>query len=523
MSVRITFYDGVGCIGGNKIFLEDKESALFLDFGTNFKAEGMFFDEFLGPRSGFGFYDLLALDILPPLEGLYRTDLEYPGVWGRYSSHPRYRKTEVQGILLSHAHYDHCGHLSYVREDVPVITSLTAAVICKALQDTGGGNRLQEICYINPREFKDGLLQTGHYKSTAFKQRRYKILGKDFIPESACIFWENYDHSRKLECCKLEAGGSEAKIGDFTVKIWPVDHSIPGASAFGIKTSEGWIIYTGDLRLHGKNAGLTRRFFEEAAKLEPVALICEGTHPETEKPVTEEEVAANCFDVVSKAGGLVVADFGPRNVERLLSFLDIAGKTGRQLVLTAKDVYLLEALKAAEEDGVPDPHADGRIRMYVKPKSCIDKWEAALLERMPIDKTVTAEDIKKDPGSYVLCFSYYDFHAFLDIQPEGGTYIYSSSEAFDEEMLIDHQRVRNWIDYFGFELYGTLGRDRERSGFHASGHIHGPGIEEMVETIKPKVLIPVHTEEREFFSSFDSICKVTWPEKGKTIAVRANS
>jgi len=46
MSVAITFYDGVGCIGGNKILMEDGESALFLDFGINFKAEGMFFDEF---------------------------------------------------------------------------------------------------------------------------------------------------------------------------------------------------------------------------------------------------------------------------------------------------------------------------------------------------------------------------------------------------------------------------------------------------------------------------------------------
>ena len=144
---------------------------------------------------------------------------------------------------------------------------------------------------------------------------------------------------------------------------------------------------------------LTRRF-RRGGKARALALICEGTHPGTKKPVTEGEVAANCFEVVSKAGGLVVADFGPRNVERLLSFLEIAGKTGRQLVLTTKDVYLLEALKAAEEDGVPDPHADGRIRMYIKPKSRMDKWEAALLERMSIDKTVTAEDIKRPEVTY---------------------------------------------------------------------------------------------------------------------------
>ncbi|MDI3535349.1 MAG: ribonuclease [Thermosediminibacterales bacterium] len=519
MPVHLTFYDGADCIGGNKILLEDGESSLFLDFGTNFKAEGMFFDEFLAPRSTFGFYDLLCLGILPPLKGIYRFDLEHPGIWDRYSSHPLYRETKVQGILLSHSHFDHCGHFSYIREDVPIITSLTSALICKALQDTGGGNRLQEICYTTPRELKDGLLKTGHYRTTPFRQRPFRITGVDTIPASTRGFWESVDHSRGIQCCALEPCGREVKIEGLTIRFWPVDHSIPGAGAFGIKTSAGWIVYTGDIRLHGKNANLTRQFFEEAAKLKPLALICEGTHPGTKKPMTEGEVAANCFDVVAKAEGLVVADFGPRNVERLLSFLGIAGETGRRLVLTAKDVYLLEVLAAAGENGVPDPRQDERIMLYLQLKTQRKKWEDVLIDRFDPSKIVSAEEVKKAPRNYILCFSYYNFHAFLDIQPEGGTYIYSSSEAYDEEMLIDHQRIKNWIDYFGFELYGTLGRDREKSGFHASGHIHGPGIEEMVEIIKPEVLIPVHTQEREFFKRFEGGCKVLWPERGKRIEI----
>lgn len=512
----LTFYDGVDCIGGNKILLEDKEASILLDFGTNFKAEGKFFDEFLIPRSITGYSDLLVLGLLPPLRGLYREDLEYPELWERFCSHKWYKRIEVGGILLSHAHFDHCGYFSYVREDIPIITGLTTAIICKALQDTGGGNRLQEICYITPRELNDdGLLETGHWRSTPLKQRPYKILGKDSIPETACIFWENYYHSRKVECCSLEALGNKTKIGNLTVRIWPVDHSIPGANAFGIETSEGWVIYTGDLRLHGKKGFLTRKFFEEAAKLEPIVLICEGTHPGTKNPTTEEKVKEKCFEVVAKAENLVIADFGPRNVERLLSFLNIAGETKRKLVLTPKDIYLLEALRVASEKDIPDPHRDERIAVYMKPKSQRHKWETVLLERINSpEKVVTKEDIRKEPESYLLCFSYYDFHAFLDILPEGGAYIYSSSEAFDEEMLIDHQRVENWINYFGFKLYGALGKNREKSGFHASGHIHGPGIEEMVETIQPKVLIPVHTEDREFFKRFEGLCTVVWPEKG---------
>ena len=51
LSLKMTFYDGTNCIGGNKILLEDSGVGLFMDFGTNFKAEGMYFDEFLQPRS----------------------------------------------------------------------------------------------------------------------------------------------------------------------------------------------------------------------------------------------------------------------------------------------------------------------------------------------------------------------------------------------------------------------------------------------------------------------------------------
>lgn len=109
------------------------------------------------------------------------------------------------------------------------------------------------------------------------------------------------------------------------------------------------------------------------------------------------------------------------------------------------------------------------------------------------------------------------FHAFLDIQPKGGTYIYSSSEAYDEEMMVDHQRIRNWVNHFHFELYGALGRKEEEQRFHASGHIHGPGIKEAVETMKPKILIQVHTLNREFFQQFEGNCKVVLPERGETL------
>jgi len=525
LAVVLTFYDGAGCIGGNKILLEDGDAVLIFDFGTNFKAEGMYFDEFLSPRIAFGFSDLLMLGILPPLDGVYRSDLEYPGIWERYSGNSFFRRIEAQGVLLSHAHFDHCGCISYLRQDIPVYASLASALICKALQDTGGGNRLNEICYIDPYELKDGLIQK--VKSTKGNpapavQRPFRAFGCQAVTSEVESFWGRCVASRGLNYTPLKACGDEAVVAGLPIHFWPVDHSIPGAGAYAVKTSAGWVVYTGDFRIHGKKAHLTKQFIDEVAELEPVALICEGTHPEVERPVTEGEVAANCYEVVKKETGLVVADFGPRNVERLLSFLEIAGETDRLLVLTPKDVYLLEALTVAGEPEVPDPYMDERVALYLRPKVKRDLWEKELIARFEEgvpEKVVDAAKVKADPGGYILCFSYYDFHALLDIEPEGGTYIYSSSEAFNEEMLLDHEKVRNWVDLFGFKLYGSLGQNREKSGFHSSGHIHGPGIEELVERVRPDVLIPVHTENREFFRRFEGLCRVVFPERGASLVL----
>jgi hypothetical protein len=38
--VSITVYGGAGVIGGNKILLEDGDTRLFLDFGTDYHTRG---------------------------------------------------------------------------------------------------------------------------------------------------------------------------------------------------------------------------------------------------------------------------------------------------------------------------------------------------------------------------------------------------------------------------------------------------------------------------------------------------
>jgi len=113
MSVTITCYGSVEEIGGNKILVEDGETRIMLDFGIGFSQQGRFFNEFLRPRSSRGLFDPLALGLLPPLEGLYRKDLERPGMWDRHRNQTGYRylnrnkQPAVDAIVISHSDIDH--------------------------------------------------------------------------------------------------------------------------------------------------------------------------------------------------------------------------------------------------------------------------------------------------------------------------------------------------------------------------------------------------------------------------------
>jgi ribonuclease J len=53
--------------------------------------------------------------------------------------------------MLSHAHLDHSGHISVLREDIPVYATATTAFIAKAVQDSGISSFDQQVCYFTPR------------------------------------------------------------------------------------------------------------------------------------------------------------------------------------------------------------------------------------------------------------------------------------------------------------------------------------------------------------------------------------
>jgi ribonuclease J len=512
--VGLTFYGGINEIGGNKVLLEDGGRGLFLDFGFPYKRHKRFYEEYLNPRSGAGLLDPLTMGLLPPLAGLYRDDLVPPGLWEQFRDNPLYREIkEVNGVLLTHAHLDHSGYISFLRADIPIYSTGVTAFIAKAMQDSGKSGFEQQVCYYNPavRDCPADWKQTAFLAENAAKQQRqFCISDVNLLTLSAdearfwgSGFWEKTSKQKGLISCHLTAHSGCS----FNLRCFPVDHSIPGACAWGIETSSGWVIYTGDLRLHGKRSELTKGFIEEASKLHPRALILEGTNVGRESNIAERDVYENALKASAKSKGLVIADFSPRDVDRLLTFLQIARDTGRKLAILPKDAYLLKTMRLLEKE-TPDIAEDNNLAIYQD--TIAGRYPALWIRNICKEydsKIVLAKDVSSAQDKFILCFSFFDINELPSIRPRPDSlYLFSSSEPHDEEQEIDFRRLRNWLEHFGLKSFGLPVESNgewhipdEEKGLHASGHACGPDLLKIALEIKPEVLIPIHSENARFY------------------------
>ncbi len=496
MSTTVTVYDGATTIGGNKILLEDGEVAVLLDFGTSFDARGRFFEEFLPPRSRAGLVDLMHMGLLPPLRGIYRSDLVDPAgrTWERARRFPHHRELEASAVLLSHAHVDHCGYVSFLDPRIPVVCTAMTAYLVKAIQDAAAHQFEGEMAYAIPKiADEEGTVGSAPPKDFPFVRRPYRVA--DAVPLDPHDFWNlspTGDRGRYFPPDRLETAAEVARL---PVRFFPVDHSIYGAAAIAVRTSAGWVVYTGDLRRHGRRADLTDAFVAQARALQPVALVCEGTNIDRGPGASEQEAFDAALRAVENARGeLVVADFGPRNVERLLAFLEIARRTGRRLVITDKDAYLLRAMHAVDP-AIPTPASEPGLVVYRRRLLRPDRWVELVREWFP--DQVTASEVGARRGEVILCFSFFDITELIDIDPPGGVWIYSASEPHNEEQLFELSRLRNWLDYFRLR---PLGVGDAPSPYHSSGHISGPELVDLIREIAPAQVIPVHTTHPERFA-----------------------
>ncbi len=513
---QLTILDGQQSIGGTKILFEQGPTGVLLDFGTNYQKMSRFFEEYLQPRPARGLVDPIELGLLPRRRGLYRRDLlppqDYPdGDAGWPGGH-------LDALLLSHGHLDHCGAMAFLDPAIPVVCSPTTAALLRAWQESGKSDVTSEVTYLGPRRpsaVSGGrLIETD--RSAAKESREFHLLGEAPTALRGLLARSPYSGERtRFE--PREIGAAPNRLGEaLRYTAYPVDHSVYGAMAYVLDADGGPVAYSGDLRFHGEKGEESEAFVRALEARRPELLIVEGTRltdrddAPPQRRISEDDVERNCRARVEEyPGRLVVADFGPRNIERLRRFRRIALDTGRQLVVTPKDAYLLHLLHAADPS-IETDLAPGGMRILEEPSTrgspwlqlVVDSYGSAFLE---------PEAVARSPGRYLLCFSFFDCNDLIDLRAAtpGGLWLYSSSEAHGEEQEFDFERLQAWIRWAGMHQVGFRyepdpalgGRERlrfdhpEDVGHHASGHATQEELLEFIRRAAPRRILPVHTAQ----------------------------
>lgn len=478
--MKIEILDGKNCIGGSKILISEKNFSLFFDFGKNFSKFGDYFEEFLSPRTATGIFDLWRLNLIPKINNIYRDDLFPPYL------NERVREINLIAVFLSHAHLDHAGFISLLKENIPIITTSTSIKFLKGIE-TIKSSSINEFTEIKKRIWElDENFNEIFSKSIRSKKNRKDVMED----ENANRFLRNFFKINKIK--------EENKIDNLKFISFKTDHSIFGSLGFLVEIDGKGVAYTGDIRFHGKNSSYSYKFLDEVKKIKPDVLITEGTRKKDEKINKKEEDVYNAsLEVVRKYyGKIVIADFGPRNIERLETFLKIAKETDRKILITYKDALILDLLK--DENNIID---DDYVYIIHEKKLDTSSYIKDIKDKYKY-KIITPKTLNQNQGDFIVCYSFFDLVNLLDLELNQGAYIYSTSEAYTEEQEFDIKRLFNWVKFFNLDIFGIemFENNFKFSGdYHSSGHASFDDIIWMINEIDPKYIIPVHTENIEEF------------------------
>jgi len=253
--IKITPLGGLGEIGGNICVFETETSAIVLDVGMSFPSE-----------------DMHGVDILVP-------DFSYL----------RQIKKKIAGIIISHAHEDHIGAVSYLFKE------------------------MQFPLYATPLPL--GML------ANKFDEHGLKAHKKYFRPVE----------KRKVY-----------KIGEFEVEWIHITHSIIDASSLAITTEAGTIIHTGDFKIdHTPIDGFVTDLNRFAAYGEKgvLCLMSDSTNSYKEGITRSESTVGKTFDsIFAKAKGRVIMSTFSSNIHRVYQAIDYGLKYGRKVSVIGRSM-----------------------------------------------------------------------------------------------------------------------------------------------------------------------------------------
>jgi ribonuclease J len=333
-------------------------------------------------------------------------------------------REKVLGFMLTHGHEDHIGALPYVLKQLPVpiwTTRLTLGLIRRKLHEHG--------------------------------------------------LWSDTEWH-------LVEDGERVTAGPFEVEFVHINHSIPDACSFVIRTPIGNVVHTSDFKfdqtpVDGRVAdiGALARAGAEGV----IALVTDSTNIDKPGYVASERMVGDALDgVFADAEGRVITAMFASNISRVQQVIDISARHGRKVALAGRS--MLGNVDTARELGYLVVEDDTLVRLDD-------------VSRLPPEQvTIITTGSQGEPLSALTRMAMGD-HRQVQIQ-EGDTVILSSTAIPGNEDTV--WRVINNLFRQGANVIHTP----LYPGIHVSGHGNQEELKIMANLVKPRCIVPVHGEYR---------------------------
>jgi ribonuclease J len=367
-------------------------------------------------------------------EGVLR---DVPGVYPHDHAAP-----DVAAIVLTHSHLDHYGLAHHAHRGIPVYGSRGTL----AILEVGGVF------------FPDAALPAD-----------LRLLPED-------------------EPLRLGRTGPD-RAGGLAVTAIPVDHVAPDSRALLCEADGQRLLYTGDLRAHGRTGFRFNKLIADERVRGVDWLLCEGTtlgssgasHGLRSEADVEEELFALARGDPDK---LVAVAASGQNLDRLVSCFRAARRAGRQLVVDAYQAYVLREL-APLSPSIPQVDWGGVGVKFAHHQ--VERLEHAglidLAREMSAQGYVGTRELIAHPGSFL-----------MSVRGSAGVTRLFDRVGADRLILV-------WSMWRGYwERNGGLRAWASRAGLeprfiHSGGHAWPEDLERLVAAVDPKrPVVWVHTD-----------------------------
>lgn len=302
------------------------------------------------------------------------------------------------------------------------------------------------------------------------------VFGSKLTIELAKIAVQRENRRRKNDLFHVIDADTEIEFKNANVSFFKTTHSIPDSLGIDISTKEGEIVYTGDFKFDPSAKKGYRTDFvrlSEIAQKGVLALLSDSTNAEANFPNDRQtSIEKYIYNIFENYDGRIIAAAKASNIVRVQEIFQAAAATGRHVFLTGRDAgkIVYTAMKLGYLN-VPK-----ELLVHSKDLKKIPDSELVILETGRMGEPL--KSLQKMATNR---------HRMIKIKKGDLVFIATTPSHSVETMVA---QTSDMI-YRAGGTVKELGRDK-----HTSGHATGRDLQMLIDTLKPKFLIPVIGEYR---------------------------